>query len=76
MMSLNKRILLSATGVLLIFIVGIALALDRAFYDSARLGPRTELAGLLMMIWPTTSQSKSMRMAARCCLTEGGDRLV
>ena len=23
------------------------------------------------MTWPTTSQSKSMRMAARCCLTEG-----
>ena len=33
------------------------------------LGPRTELAGFMGMIWPVTSQSKSMRIAARCCLT-------
>ena len=31
------------------------------------LGPRTELAGLNGTTWPTTSQSNSMRMAARCC---------
>ncbi len=35
------------------------------------LGPRTELAGLDGMTWPTTSQSHSMRMAASCCFTLG-----
>ena len=50
MMSLNKRILLSATGVLLIFIVGIALALDRAFYDSARLGVQDRMLARLLML--------------------------
>ncbi|SER55133.1 two-component system, OmpR family, sensor histidine kinase PhoQ [Nitrosomonas sp. Nm51] len=50
MMSLNKRILLSATGVLLIFIVGIALALDRAFYDSARLGVQDKMLARLLML--------------------------
>ena len=34
-------------------------------------GPRTTEAGLLRTTWPTTSQSNSMRTAARCCLTEG-----
>ena len=32
-------------------------------------GPRTELAGLKGRTWPTTSQSKSIRSAAKCCLT-------
>ena len=36
------------------------------------LGPRTELAGLKGRTWPTTSQSKSIRSAARCCLTPCG----
>jgi hypothetical protein len=35
------------------------------------LGPRTEVAGLLARIPPVASQSNSMRMAARCCLTVG-----
>ena len=35
------------------------------------LGPRTTEAGLLLTTWPTTSQSNSMRTAARCCLTLG-----
>src|SRR5713226_10316794 len=35
-------------------------------------GPRTAWAGFTSMIWPVTSQSKSMRSAARCCLTDGG----
>ena len=35
------------------------------------LGPRTAWAGLTSMTWPVTSQSKSMRMVASCCLTEG-----
>jgi hypothetical protein len=39
-------------------------------------GPRTEWAGLVSITWPVTSQSKSMRIAARCCLTEGGDSPV
>lgn len=30
-------------------------------------GPRTELAGFILTTWPITSQSKSIRMAARCC---------
>ena len=37
------------------------------------LGPRTELAGLNGRTWPTTSQSKSIRSAARCCLTLAGE---
>ena len=50
MMSLNQRVLFSATLVLLIFIVGIALALDRAFYDSARLGVQDRLLTKLLML--------------------------
>lgn len=50
MMSLNQRILFSATLVLLIFIVGIALTLDRAFYDSARLGVQDRLFAKLLML--------------------------
>ena len=38
------------------------------------LGPRTACAGLWAMTWPVTSQSKSIRMAARCCLTVGAER--
>ena len=50
MMSLNKRVLLSATLVLLIFIVGIAVTLDRAFYDSARLGVQDRMLARLLML--------------------------
>jgi len=50
MMSLNKRILLSATLVLLFFIVGIALALDRAFHDSARLGVQDRMLARVLML--------------------------
>lgn len=50
MMSLNQRILFSATLVLLIFIVFIALTLDRAFHDSARLGVQDRLFAKLLMI--------------------------
>ena len=53
MKSLNQRILLSASLVLFIFIVGTALTLDRAFYDSGQralqdrmLGFSTDLTGL------------------------------
>jgi hypothetical protein len=34
-------------------------------------GPRTAWAGLVATTWPVTSQSNSMRMAARRCLTVG-----
>lgn len=50
MMSLNQRILFSATLVLLIFIVGIAWMLDRAFYDSARLGVKDRLFAKVLML--------------------------
>ena len=36
-------------------------------------GPRTAAAGFTGRIWLTTSQSQSMRIAARCCLTVGAD---
>jgi hypothetical protein len=38
-------------------------------------GPRTTEAGLARTTWPTTSQSKSIRTAARLCLTLGAERL-
>jgi hypothetical protein len=37
------------------------------FWDHARRGPDSR-----PMMWPITIQSKSMRSAARCCLTVGG----
>ena len=37
------------------------------------LGPRTAWAGFTSRTWPVTSQSKSMRSAARDCLTAGGE---
>ena len=36
-------------------------------------GPRTAAAGFAGRTWLTTSQSKSTRIAARCCLTVGTD---
>ena len=39
-------------------------------------GRRTDAAGLWGTTWPVTSQSKSMRMAARCRFTEGASRAV
>jgi hypothetical protein len=35
------------------------------------LGPRTELAGLVGITWPITSQSNSIRSAASRCFTDG-----
>jgi len=34
-------------------------------------GPRTVVAGLVGTIWPVTSQSNSMRVAANRCLAVG-----
>lgn len=59
MMSLNQRILFSATLVLLIFIVGIALTLDRAFYDSARVGVQDRLFAKLLMLMGDTEVEES-----------------
>lgn len=59
MMSLNQRILFSATLVLLIFIVTIALTLDRAFYDSARVGVKDRLFAKLLMIMGDTEVEES-----------------
>lgn len=50
MMSLNQRVLLSATLVLLVFIGGITFTLDRAFYDSARIGVKDRLFAKLLML--------------------------
>ena len=36
-------------------------------------GPRTAAAGFTGRTWLTTSQSPSMRIAARCCFTVGTD---
>ena len=44
----------------------------RARRDDVR-RPRTAAAGFTGITWLTTSQSPSMRMAARCCLTVGAD---
>ncbi|UJP04737.1 MAG: ATP-binding protein [Nitrosomonas sp.] len=59
MMSLNQRVLLSATLVLLTFIVGIAITLDRAFYDSARLGVKDRLFAKLLMLMGDTEVEPS-----------------
>lgn len=59
MMSLNQRVLFSATLVLLIFIVTIALTLDRAFYDSARVGVKDRLFAKLLMIMGDTEVEES-----------------
>lgn len=38
------------------------------------LGPRTAWAGFVSRTWPVTSQSKSIRKAARCCFTVGAEK--
>jgi len=50
MKSLNQRILFSASLVLLVFIIGTAATLDRAFYDSARAGVRDRMLGQLYLL--------------------------
>ena len=59
MMSLNRRVLLSAALVLLVFIAGIALTLDRAFYDSARIGVKDRLFARLLMLLGDTEVDES-----------------
>ena len=39
-------------------------------------GPRTEDAGFIGTIWPTTSQSNNSRIAANYCFTEGAANSV
>lgn len=50
MRSLNQRILLSASLVLFVFIVGTALTLDRAFYDSAQKALQDRMLGKLFLL--------------------------
>lgn len=50
MKSLNQRILLSATLVLIIFIAGITITLDRAFYDSAFLGLKDRMFARILLL--------------------------
>lgn len=50
MKSLNQRILLSATLVLIIFIAGITITLDRAFYDSAFLGVKDRMFARILLL--------------------------
>lgn len=50
MRSLNQRILVSASLVLLVFIVGTALTLDRAFYDSGRTALQDRMLGKLFLL--------------------------
>lgn len=59
MMSLNQRILFSATLVLLASIIAIALTLDRAFYDSARIGVQDRLLAKLLMLMGDTEIDES-----------------
>ena len=59
MMSLNRRVLLSAALVLLVSIVGITLTLDRAFYDSARIGVKDRLFARLLMLLGDTEVDES-----------------
>ena len=59
MMSLNQRILFSATLVLLASIIVIALTLDRAFYDSARIGVQDRLLAKLLMLMGDTEIDES-----------------
>ena len=49
-MSLNQRMILSASLVLAVFIVLTALGLDRAFYDSARSARQERLLGQLYLL--------------------------
>lgn len=62
MMSLNRRVLLSATLVLLVFIAGIAVTLDRAFYDSARMGVKDRLFAKLLMLMGDTEVEGNGRL--------------
>lgn len=54
MMSLNRRVLLSTSFVLLIFIAGMTFTLDRAFYDSARIGVEDHLFAKLLLLMGDT----------------------
>jgi hypothetical protein len=51
--------------------IGFQSVMRRHLMPLTCLGPRTAWAGLVATTWPVTSQSNSMRMAARCCLTVG-----
>ena len=59
MKSLSQRILSIVTLVLIVFTIGIAWGLDRAFYDSARLGVQDKLFAKLLMLMGDTEVEES-----------------
>lgn len=70
MMSLNKRMILSASFVLAIFIVLTALGLDRAFYDSARSARQERLLGQLYLIIAAAEVDSQGRLSLPATLSE------
>ena len=69
-MSLNKRMILSASFVLAIFIVLTALGLDRAFYDSARSARQERLLGQLYLLIAAAEVDSKGRLSLPATLSE------
>ncbi len=70
MMSLNKRMILSASFVLAIFIVLTALGLDRAFYDSARSARQERLLGQLYLLIAAAEVDSKGQLSLPATLSE------
>ena len=70
MMSLNKRMILSASFVLAIFIVLTAWGLDRAFYDSARSARQERLLGQLYLLIAAAEVDSKGRLSVPATLSE------
>lgn len=70
MMSLNKRMILSASFVLAIFIVLTALGLDRAFYDSARSARQERLLGQLYLLIAAAEVDSQGKLSLPATLSE------
>ena len=69
-MSLNKRMILSASFVLAIFIVLTAWGLDRAFYDSARSARQERLLGQLYLLIAAAEVDSKGRLSVPVTLSE------
>ena len=69
-MSLNKRMILSASFVLAIFIVLTALGLDRAFYDSARSARQERLLGQLYLLIAAAEVDSKGQLSLPATLSE------
>lgn len=70
MMSLQRRMILSASLVLAIFIVLTALALERAFYDSARSARQDRLLGQTYLLIAAAEVDKQGRLSLPLDLSE------